>query len=264
MSAFVLKLIALFSMLLDHVLKVLPVQNILTGVFGMSLEGSYLLLEIVTPLGRLAFPIFAFFIAEGCRHTHSPGRYVGRLLLFGVISEIPFRLALLRMPVSGALSLWPPRLSNVFFTLAFGALACFACQALKKQGYGALAVLPALALALLAEFLHTDYGAAGVLAIFLAYALPEKLPRLLGLAGIFSVLYLLWAPWNGIELRLFSSPSYLLNWAAAMLALTLLYFYNGRRGKPLKWTFYIFYPAHLSLLAAYSVPYILPNIQSHF
>lgn len=261
MSAFVLKLIALFSMLLDHTLKVLPAQTFLTDVFGMSLDSSFWLLRFVTPLGRLAFPIFAFFIAEGCRHTHSPRRYVGRLLLFGVISEVPFRLTFLYMSVSGALSLWPPRLSNVFFTLAFGAVACFAYQALKDRGHGALAVLPALALAFLAEPLHTDYGAVGVLAIFLAFILPEKLPRLLGLAGIFSVLYLLRAPWNGVELRLFSSPTYLLDWAAAMLALVLLYFYNGRRGRPLKWTFYIFYPAHLSLLAVYSVLYILPNIQ---
>lgn len=261
MSAFVLKLIALLSMLLDHALKVLPCDSLLIKGFGLSRDAAIFVIRCISPLGRLAFPIFAFFIAEGCRHTRSPQKYVGRLLLFGLVSEVPFRLCFMRIPAEVSLSLWPPQARNVFFTLALGAAACFACKALRERKHPTLALLPVLPLALLAELLHTDYGALGVLAIFAAYTLPEKLPRLLGLGGIFSVLYLLRAPWNGIELQLFSSPAYLLNWAAAMLAVALLYCYNGQRGRPIKWLFYIFYPAHLSLLAVYAVFCILPGIQ---
>lgn len=259
MSGFVLKLIALFSMLLDHTLKVLPCQTILMETFGMSQSGSYWLLTWINPLGRLAFPIFAFLVAEGCRHTRSPQNYVGRLLLFGLISEIPFRLCFLWLPLNQALSLWPPRLSNVFFTLALGALACFACKALREKSHPVLACLVVLPIAALAGPLHTDYQSWGVLAVFLAYALPGRLPRLLGLALVMSDLYLRYVPWNGMEF-LFNTTVFL-DWGLAMAAVVLLAFYNGQRGKPLKWLFYIAYPAHLSLLAVYFVLYRLPNIQ---
>lgn len=258
MSGFVLKLIALFSMLLDHTLKVLPCQTILMETFGMSQSGSYWLLTWISPLGRLAFPIFAFLVAEGCRHTRSLQNYVGRLLLFSLISEIPFRLCFLWLPLNQALSLWPPRLSNVFFTLALGALACFACKALREKNHPVLAYLVVLPIAALAGPLQTDYQSWGVLAVFLAYALPG-LPRLLGLALVMSDLYLRYVPWNGMEF-LFNTTVFL-DWGLAMAAIVLLALYNGQRGKPLKWLFYIAYPAHLSLLAVYSVLYRLPNIQ---
>lgn len=259
MSGFVLKLIALFSMLLDHTLKVLPCDTFLINAFGMAPETAYQLLGFISPLGRLAFPIFAFLVAEGCRHTRSPRNYVGRLLLFGLISEIPFRLCFLWVPLKQALSLWPPRLSNVFFTLMLGALACFACKALREKNHPVLAYLVVIPIAALAGPLHTDYQSWGVLAVFLAYALPDRLPRLLGLALVMSDLYLRYVPWNGAEF-LFNA-SVFLNWGLAMAAIVLLAFYNGRRGKPLKWLFYIAYPAHLSLLAVYFVLYRLPNIQ---
>ncbi len=251
MTGFAFKLIAIFSMLLDHTLQALPCQTILMDVFGMSAQSSVLLLRIVTPFGRLAFPIFAFFIAEGCLHTRSPKRYVGRLLLFGVISEIPFRLTLINMPMEIALSFWPLRLRNVFFTLALGALACFACKALREKGRPALALLPALPLAALAEFLHTDYGFWGVLAVFAAYALTDKKRRLLAMGGVFTALYLAW-PILSQASYIFSQPftvlGYAISWIFALLALVSLYFYNGQRGKNIKWAFYIFYPAHLTIL----------------
>lgn len=251
MTGFALKLIAICSMLLDHTLHVLPMQTILAETFGMSLESSALLLALLRPLGRLAFPIFAFFIAEGCRHTRSPKKYVGRLLLFGLISELPFRLALSYMPAEISLRLWPPRFTNVFFTLALGALACFACRSLRERGRPILALLPALPLAVLAELLHTDYGFWGVLAVFAAYAVNHKLGRLGAMAGVFTVLYLGWPILSSIG-YIFSQPGTLLGWTAmwafALLALVLLFFYNGERGKNIKWAFYIFYPAHLTAL----------------
>lgn len=154
-----------------------------------------------------------------------------------------------------------PSFTNVFFTLACGALGCFLYRLILKKCAGEaekappkwaypLAALPALALAVLCEPLHTDYGFWGVATILLAYALPEKLPRLLGMAGVLSALYLLVATWNGMGFMLFQSFHYILNWLFAMLALVLLYFYNGERGRPLKWSFYIFYPAHLTALYA--------------
>lgn len=251
MTGFLLKLIAIFSMLLDHTLKILPAQTILMGTFGMSADSSARLLGVIMPLGRLAFPIFAFFIAEGCRHTHSPKKYVGRLLLFGLISEVPFRLALSYTPAEIALQLWPPRLTNVFFTLALGAMACFACKALREKERPVLALLPVLPLAALAEVLHTDYGFYGVLTVFAAYAVTNRLGRLGAMAGVLTVLYLVW-PVVSQSSYIFSQPNTIFGYAImlmfALLALVPLYFYNGQRGKNIKWAFYIFYPAHIAAL----------------
>lgn len=243
MSSFVLKLIAIFSMLLDHTLKILPSQLFLMEYFGMSIDASYSLLHILEPFRRLAFPIFAFLIAEGCRHTSSPKRYLGRLLVFGLISELPFRLANgipVKFPFVG--------FRNVFFTLALGALSCFLYRLLRKKGHPVLAFLPVLPLAVLAEPLHTDYGGLGVLVIFAAFIFPSRKLSLPAMGVILTVLYLGTASWNGLTFMWFQSPTYLLNWTFALLALVLLAFYNGLRGKRLKWTFYVFYPAHLLLL----------------
>lgn len=251
MSGFALKLIAIFSMLLDHTLKVLPCQTILMETFGMSDESSAAVLLVLQPLGRLAFPIFAYFISEGCLHTSSPKKYVGRLLLFGLISEVPFRLALSYLPAEIALRPWPIRLTNVFFTLALGAMACFACKALREKNHPVLALLPVLPLAALAEVLHTDYGFYGVLAVFAAYAVTNKIGRLGAMAGVLALLYLVWPVVSQIS-YIFSQPNTVLWYgiylAFALLALVLVFFYNGQRGKNIKWAFYIFYPAHIAAL----------------
>lgn len=261
MSAFVLKLVAICSMLLDHSIKTLFYsQSAVTGIFGESMAWMYELVQAAAPLGRLAFPIFAFFVAEGCRRTHSAKRYVGRLLLFGAVSELPFRLTLLKMPWETAWPFWPLRLRNVFFTLAFGALACFLCGLLRKKGRPALAALCALPFAVLAEFLRTDYGFWGVLAIFAAYVFTEKEARLLALGGILTAIYLLKPALSRAQPVILGNDVQM--WVFSLLALVLLAFYNGERGKHAKWAFYIFYPAHLILL--YLTRYFLlqPNVFS--
>ena len=262
MSTLALKIVAICSMLLDHILKVLPVQNMLEVWWGVPMETSYWLLDIFEPLGRLAMPIFAFCVAEGCRHTRSPKRYLLRLGVFALVSEIPFRLAFTGpsiqqdMYVMEIFHFWPPQLTSVIATLFLGAAACFSYRKLNEKGHrflGLLALLPCL---LLAEIMGTDYGGWGVLLVFLPFALEKKKYYLPALGVALTLLYLVDKAWVGHGLAWLMPDSggagYFANWLVALCALVLLGFYNGKRGgkgSPAeKWLFYVFYPGHLLAL----------------
>lgn len=110
LTAFRLKLIALTTMVIDHVAAVLP--------FPSAID------SLLRSIGRIAFPIYAFFIAEGCRYTRSREKYLLRLGLFGLISQLPFVSAFY-------VRMWEPDRwwarflapGNVFYTMFF-AVAC--------------------------------------------------------------------------------------------------------------------------------------------
>ena len=104
LSAMTLKYIAMATMLVDHM--------------GYVLFPWTLWLRCV---GRIAFPIFAFQIAEGCIRTHDRRRYALRLLLFAVLTEVPFDLAFSGRPLD-------PSYQNVLWTLLAGALVCWAAD----------------------------------------------------------------------------------------------------------------------------------------
>ena len=110
-SAEQLKNIALVSMVIDHAAVGLIEQSELTSGAAWSLCGTAMRL-----VGRVAFPLFAFMIAEGAVHTRDRRRYALRLLLLAVISEIPFDL------VAGGTWLFPVD-QNTVFTLLLGLLA---------------------------------------------------------------------------------------------------------------------------------------------
>ena len=163
----VLKWVAIAAMLIDHTAAVMG------GLFPFSWY------DPMRDVGRIAFPIFAYGIAQGCVYTHSARRYLGRLLLFAVFSEVPYRLALR----AGSLAFG---LFNVFFTLLAGAACCQIVNFCKNKGrrWAWAAVVPVAAIVLLCEILGTDYGGFGVLCILLPYLFWESKPaRLIALAS---------------------------------------------------------------------------------
>ena len=83
MTSFRLKIIAIISMTLDHAAKIIGQAGLL-AIFPNAVSVTYDIIKIMEGLGRLAFPLFAFMIAEGCRKTHSMPRYIGRLSLFAL------------------------------------------------------------------------------------------------------------------------------------------------------------------------------------
>ncbi len=217
LSGSALKLIAVITMLIDH-----------SSICFAPLLGSpalHLFRYRVTPylalrfVGRLAFPIFCFLLAEGFRHTRSKPRYALNLLIFALLSELPYNLF-----NSGALR-HPTQ--NVFFTLLLGYLAIWALDAFRQTTWKQL--LSVGALFALAWLLKADYGWAGFLFILLM-ALLGEFPVVQALACSSTI------PWH----------------VGVGLAFLPINCYSGKRGFIrsgwLKYAFYAFYPLHLLLL----------------
>lgn len=236
MSSLALKIIAIAAMLLDHI-----------GFLGqMGLGFNHPLapmFETMRCLGRMAMPLFVFMAAESCAHTRSITKYMRSLLIFALISEIPFDIF-----VNGAGKIMqynPPSVysfgsQNVFFTLLLGVLAVYFYQKIINTKLKYFAFIPAVLLAMLAEVMNSDYGYIGVIGVFLVYIMPNKYLKIAAVA-----LVPLLSRWD--------MPVEML---CGLIAVVLVFFYNGRRGRNIKWLFYWFYPMHLAFLAMLWVAFI--------
>ena len=128
MTQSTLKRLAVLSMLCDHIAKVVLSTGVLRPVLGAM--GNLLLMTVLVVIGRLAFPIFAWFVAEGCRKTGNFPRYLGRMALFAVLSEVPFQLCFYRAADYGLRS----ACHNVIYTLLLAALGIYAAKVLMERG----------------------------------------------------------------------------------------------------------------------------------
>jgi len=230
MTAFSLKIIAIVSMLIDHAAVVFP------DTFPFWFRG----------IGRLAWTIFAYLLADSFRYTKSPDKFLMRLFAFALISEIPYDLAM-------GNSINFVANTNIFYTLFLGGTAILLYERFKvKYGWQATSALGALfPTVLLAEILTADYGGMGVLFIFAMYAIKHKQLRLTAMGGfaLFQFLPLIPAHILGIDIRF----EYLLAIPFAIATVPLVAMYNGKRGIQVKWLFYWAYPAHLAVLAVAAV-----------
>lgn len=213
MSTFVLKLIAIVTMLIDHIAVVFIPNN----------TWMYLVCRII---GRVSFPIFAFLLVEGFFHTRNIKKYLVRLGIFALVSEIPFDLAFYN-------SYMHLEHQNIFFTLFLGLLAIYLINTVEKK-YQGKAVLVNLANAAItigfcfaAALLQSDYRFMGILIIVAFYLFRGNKLLLV------------------ISLIIVSG-----NWVQAFSALSVIpiAFYNGKKGRNIKYFFYVFYPAHLLIL----------------
>jgi len=229
MNAFTLKLIAVVTMLIDHMGAVMP------ELFGFHYR----------VIGRISFPIFVFLIAEGFRHTKNPRGFMIRLGVFAIVSQPVFAFAI--FGIDGIRGISFIQNTNIFYTLFLGGAAILCYNNIKKK---ILAVIPLLGFMLIAELLTTDYGAYGVVFIFCMYVIRVKWLRLTAMA-ICCVWQHLWLfsfafSW---ETEYYGSPVlYFMMIPSTLFAVLLVAFYNGKRGWGLKWLFYVFYPLHLAAL----------------
>ena len=218
-----LKVIAMVSMTIDHcaifLLRHDPDFTIALFTVGSKHISWYFLMRCI---GRLAFPLFAFLLVEGFLHTSNRMKYGRNLLLFALLSEIPFDLVRRGSLFAAG--------QNVFFTLFLGFLALYAVDRWEsgKDSAGRLAVI-LFSLIGIGILFHTDYGDTGVGFILLLYVLRHH--------RVFQAAI----GWCYLPMR----------WVAG-LAFIPINLYNGRRGfiqGPFgKYLFYMFYPLHLLVI----------------
>ena len=225
-DAGMLRLLAILFMLLDH-------------LWATVVRGNLWM----TCLGRLAFPIFAFQLCEGYRHTSDYRRYGLRLLVFALLSEIPFNLFY-------AGSVFFPFHQNVLFTLLLGLLACCAIDRTRRERTakavlrGVLSVAGILLLSLVAM---VDYGWRGVLTVVAFYALRDFPGAWLAQTAALVLLNIVFFKGMTIPVLGWDFPTQ----GFAVFSLLPIWLYNGQRGrggKALQYAFYSFYPVHMLVL----------------
>lgn len=247
MTSFSLKLFAVIAMTLDHIAKIIGQAGLMAAFPGLSMTASSDIMHLMDGIGRIAFPLYAFMIAEGAARTRSMPSYIGRLMLFAVISEPFFYFAFHRVELTWGgfldnLSRW--NLSNVFVTLTLGAVAVFCYQLLVQSSCKKrlLVFVPVCGLlAFVGQYVGCDYGAAGILLIAALYLAKTKQQKI--------AVILIWSLWLYIvSYGVYVSAYNVMEGVCAALSGVLIWFYNGKRGRQVKWSFYIYYPAHLLVL----------------
>ncbi|MBQ0001274.1 MAG: TraX protein [Clostridiales bacterium] len=216
LSGSALKTLAMVTMLIDHIGAYLLMSraNTLKPLF----TNGPTIYRLSRDVGRIAFPIFVFLLVEGAMHTRSRIRYARNLLLFALISEIPWNLV-----HTGTLQYAK---QNVYFTLLLGYIGICCIEQFKDQPW--FQVLGVLALLWISTRLNADYGWKGFIFILIMYWFRyEKVAQAIG-----------GSCWLSYEWK-------------ACFAFIPINMYNGERGfikGNLKYVFYFFYPVHIAIL----------------
>ncbi len=226
-----IKIIALITMLCDHIGFVLIDKGKLYGYniflysYAITLpEAAPWLMarSILRTIGRLSFPLFAFCLSEGFAHTSNVYKYVARLAIFAIISEIPFDLACFNTPVDFSTQ-------NIFFTLLIGFIGMMVIKKIKDDLW-ILKLFAFIGACFIGNLIHCDYGWEGVALIMACYLTRES--KLLQTAAIGA---------GGVMLSL-SRKGF------GGFAAVITWFYNGKKSEHgLKYLYYLIYPIHLLL-----------------
>lgn len=210
-----LKIIAMISMIFDHV--------------G---DNFFPEMEWMRIIGRMAMPIFAFCIAQGFAHTHDKTKYLRRLLIFGLASEVPFDLV-----TAGKVLEFSHQ--NIMFTFALSVIGLLIMDRvgdsdLKTWLRNLIRALIFAVFMVASLILRLDYNMVAIAIIFVFYLLNDKADWIKNLvaAGFHALFRNVGIYWFGL------------------LGFIPILLYNHKRGRGLKWLFYFFYPGHLMLIWA--------------
>lgn len=207
-----LKLIAMICMVFDHV-----GDNFFPDQVWMR------------AIGRISMPLFAFCISEGFAHTRDKSRYLKRMAIFALVSEVPFDLVTSGVPLEFSHQ-------NIMVTFAWAILGLICFERITRdnpsKGRLALGYVLLIVFVLASIFLGLDYNMVAVGLIFVLYLLRDRSPVVsnTAAAAFYVMLRNKGVYWFGL------------------VGFALMFLYNGKRGAGLKWLFYVFYPGHLLLI----------------
>lgn len=228
MNSFVLKVIACITMFIDHIGY---------AIFNGPSWFNY--------IGRIAFPIFAFQISEGYAHTRNIKKYLLRLFIFAIISQIPFMLFI--SIIHDGFSL------NVIFTLLFGLISTIVYDKYNKF----CGIIVAIVLGIIAQISNCDYGFYGVCITFLFHVC-NKNKLLLSLG--FIILTLIKYAYD--ICKYYTYGTYVLKNAfqyyfpyaiCTLLSILFIVLYNKKKGPNTRYLLYLFYPLHMLLVYGISL-----------
>lgn len=223
MNSFILKIIACITMFIDHIGYV---------IFDGASWFNY--------IGRLAFPIFSFQISEGYIHTSNIKKYFIRLLIFALVSQIPF--ILFSSIISDDITL------NVIFTLIFGLFSIHIYYKYNKF----LGIASAILFGIIAQITNCDYGFYGVAITFLFSVFHNhKIVSVVGFAVTTIIYYScrIFNYWDyGIEVFKYAFSYYIPYAICTLLSIIFILLYNKKKGPNSRYLLYLFYPLHLLLI----------------
>lgn len=271
-SGAIVKWIAIITMFIDHIGASIFWQYTATNHYSTDLLKIYHVLRYV---GRISFPLFIFLLVEGFYYTKNRNKYLLQMLIFGIVSEIPFDLAFYRTPFH-----WQSQ--NVYFTLCIGLLVIYFLEKIDekwKTAVGSNLVIKTYIKALtmiagfaIAYFAKTDYDISGVAGIIVMYSMRNNVsqlpifqnvrgsiipanhhPKTRGHKSQIKLSQLRTPQMRFADMFAFACTCLILLFSSiteiyGLFGLPVIYAYNGTRGKQMKYFFYLFYPVHLLLL----------------
>ena len=265
LDAYKLKWMAIIAMLLNHM-----------AIAWWVIMPMWLKIPFIA-VGGIVFPIMAYFVVEGYKHTSNFKKYITRILIFAVIAQ-PALLVALVIPMISS-NVWDyvtvqNALSNlnIMFSIALSLIVLKLYDSIKSRVLFWLLYLLVIVPIATLFFEWLFFGTTMVLMYYIIKN--EKARRIIPaiFAGVcwFGMIMLMRmaAPetvYNGTIFPLMYNPTYLLlapTFALGCLAaVPLLLGYNSERGKRMKWLFYVFYPAHVFFLAAVALVFgLLPSL----
>lgn len=211
LSGLQLKILASISMLLDHI--------------GAILYPDIAALRVI---GRLAFPIYSFLLVQGFLHTRNIKKYLVRIGVFVLISELPFDMA--------RTGHWfDINAQNIYVTLFLGLCCMVVCQWAEKKQQPIIMICGVSITCAVSQIIRADYQWLGVAIIMIFYLFRNSKLKCylsyIGITGTYCLVFMTWLQ------------------SISIYALAPIYLYNGKRGRySFRYVFYLFYPVHLLIL----------------
>ena len=230
-TSFSLHIVAMVFMLCDH-------------LWGTIVPGN----DWLTCVGRLTFPIYAFLLVEGYFHTKNLKKYVLRLLIFAVISEIPFNLAM------GSSFVYPLHQNVLWsFLISIGLIHWNEMVKTKQIGKRVLVALATLVIAYIGGIItFVDYNNAGIFTVLVFYCFRGR-KWWCYLGQLVCLWYINFEMLGGLsyQVTIFGETHFIARQGFALLALIPIWLYRGKQGyysKFVQYIYYAFYPVHLLIL----------------